>query len=555
MAEASIPTPLSNLLTAPDSDESAEEKVNLWLKNAKGIVALVNEEPAVAIATISISSTLPFQLSHLISIAIFGKLNHFNDHYLQHIIAAVYATNYLANTKAQTSCKKAITQFLRSKGLLLWLDIVRLQRVLFTTKSSHALSHIKLNSAQRLCVLASVVSSCKQEHRSAVFLRCIRLIPTHQRNLVKPLIELFERPLPGAKVYANGMPATVIDIKQGHSFVYITTAKNTKEKRGAQVKNSSSKISEHQNAWIKNASIRAPIDQHIELDEFIAVYYKTAADRVATGGQGFFPSTYGIQKPPTPLLHIIDELQKRDIDIPSLCEKIERVPSFNNFLVYTASQDNRLKLPVKSIKQAVLTYGTERVGDMLIQFALMERLTQHKYPLVETCKHFTLLASAFASKLSSLTKTKFSPQSAALTMTFVCSPLFTQPELKVMTRLQIRETAKFSINTTFKIASSSTWLSIAGELSGNWHQSSTWRALLHHCNKTNDKVPKSLRKEHAIILSAFYLAKTCLFNDYNALNGVDKEIAPWLSVLSLSPSDLSRIIDEHREQFYCPLPH
>ena len=221
MAEASIPPPLSNLLTAPDSDESAEEKINLWLKNAKGIVALVNEEPAVAIATISISSTLPFQLSHLISIAIFGKLNHFNDHYLQHIIAAVYATNYLANTKAQTSCKKAITQFLRSKGLLLWLDIVRLQRVLFTTKSSHALSHIKLNSAQRLCVLASVVSSCKQEHRSAVFLRCIRLIPTHQRNLVKPLIELFERPLPGAKVYANGMPATVIDIKQGHSLSLI----------------------------------------------------------------------------------------------------------------------------------------------------------------------------------------------------------------------------------------------------------------------------------------------------------------------------------------------
>ena len=130
-------------------------------------------------------------------------------------------------------------------------------------------------------MLASVVSSCKQEHRSAVFLRCIRLIPTHQRNLVKPLIELFERPLPGAKVYANGMPATVIDIKQGHSFVYIQTAKNTKEKRGAQVKNSSSKISEPQNTWIENASIRAPIAQHIEFDDGSWLDYKIAPNAVS----------------------------------------------------------------------------------------------------------------------------------------------------------------------------------------------------------------------------------------------------------------------------------
>ena len=89
---------------------------------------------------------------------------------------------------------------------------------------------------------------------------------------------------------------------------------------------------------------------------------------------------------------IIDDLQKQDVVIEQLCEKIEQVPTFNHFLMYTASQDNRLQLPVKSIKQAVLTYGIERVGDMLIQFALLERLTQNQFPLMGLCKQITLLA-------------------------------------------------------------------------------------------------------------------------------------------------------------------
>lgn len=552
MALADIQSTFSQIISVPTPSESVDKKVSIWLNKAKLALALANEEPAVALAVNTTKNSLPPQLAHVLLLTAFGKLNHFNDHYLQHIIAATLALYHLddLNNSNDTgverknddsrdknhSDSRTLSEFLRAKGLSCWLDILRLKRVAFSVKNAHALASTKLNRAQRLCLLSKIISSASAEKRHNLFSQCARLIPVHHHLLLSSLSALFERAMPGEKVYVSGVPATIVDIQNNHSFAAV------------------SQSAERECNWVPSSSVRTPIHQYIDFEKFIALFDETRTARLVKGGQPFFPTAFGIQLPPSALLHIIDELQKRDIDIPSLCKKIDHTPAFNQFLIRTASQDNRLQLPVNNIKQAVLTYGTERIGDMLVQFALMERLTQHEFPLVDTCKQFTLVASAFASHIASLTKTKFTAQSAALTMTFACSPLFTLPGLKVISKLPIRANPNFSINNTFKITTPLPWLSIAGELAKNWHQSATWRAVLHQCNKANEAVPSSLKKEHAVISLGFYLAKTYLLSPPDEDFSSFKEAKIWTSVLSLSSSDLTHIVDEQRTHLVCPLP-
>ncbi|MEM7266627.1 MAG: histidine kinase, partial [Pseudomonadota bacterium] len=211
------------------------------------------------------------------------------------------------------------------------------------------------------------------------------------------------------------------------------------------------------------------------------------------------------------------------------------------------------QLPVKSIKQAVLTYGIERVGDMLIQFALLERLTQNQFPLMGMCKQLTLLACSFASYFAQLADSKFSPQSAALTMTFVCTPLFTLPGFKVSRALPVDLSKAVSINSAFKVKSDTPWLAIASELAGSWHQSSTWRAVIHQCSKVSTDVPKSLQKEQAILVLSFAIAKACLFNQdiYSLLQDIN--IKTLLNILGIRRDDVVNALDANGSLLFCPL--
>ena len=291
----------------------------------------------------------------------------------------------------------------------------------------------------------------------------------------------------------------------------------------------------------------------VPFEHFVALYTDTAHARVNQGGSPFLPSTFAIQHPPKALITIIDELQKRDVVIDELCEKIQKVPTFNHFLIHTASQDNRLQLPVKSIKQAVLTYGIERVGDMLIQFALLERLTQNQFPLMGMCKQITLLACSFASHFAQVADSKFTPQSAALTMTFICTPLFTLPGFKVSQSLPVDLTKTVSINNAFKVKTDTTWLAIASELAGSWHQSSTWRAVIHQCGKLSSDVPKSIQKEQAILVLSFALTKACLFdqNIYSLLQ--DTKVKTLLNILGIKHEDISAALESNGHLLFCPL--
>ena len=533
-AVSDIISALERLVYTPSRSASVDVCVNIWLKSAKRVLTLVQSDTAIAIAVLNLKNELPRITQQVLLLALFGKLNKLNDHYLQHVIAALLATHW---TKSQKENKTQLLAFLRRRQLTVWIEILRLEKSVHAEQIHPTIFGMsRLSKSQRLCLLAHVFSSnTEKSNNCELYAHSVRSCSAHHRSLLAPLATLFSQPMPGAKVFAKGIPGALIDIQQNHGFVFMLSNDDV------------------DGQWIPISAITQPTALFMPFEHFIAMYSDTADSRAHKDGTHFLPHTFAIQTPPRSLLAIIDELQKRDVEIPSLCEKIEKVHTFNRFLMQTASQDNRLQLPVKNITQAVMTYGIERVGDMLMQFALMERLTQNQFPLMGMCKQFTLISCSVASLLAGMSDTKFTPQSAALTMTFLCSPLFTLPGLKIATSLPVSHDQGFSINHAFRIRGTASWLDIASELTGKWHQSATWRAIIHNCNKPSEEVPNSLRKEHAIMLLAFSIAKCILFRGSTYALNQNITYKSLLSILRIQNHTLMAALENSSSLYVCPL--
>jgi hypothetical protein len=393
-----------------------------------------------------------------------------------------------------------------------------------------------LNTLQRFSLLTAVFTYCRSTYDITKLLGYLApLIPTVDRKLLYSPLKLIGAIMPSARVFYKAYPAVVIDVQQSHALIHVAAMEDG-----------------DQALWVATNTLQQPRQLHVEFPRYLALYDELKTERNVQGGMPFFSATYAIQKPPTALLRIIDSLQNPHIEINKLCKQIERSETFSTFLKTTASRDNRLRLPVANLKQAILTYGLERVGDMLVQFALIERLTQHNYPLLGISKQFTMLACAISSQLVTLTSSRFSPQSAALVTTFLCAPLFTLPGLKVATHLPVSHAHYFQVHRTFKIKGKTPWHTVAGELATHWHQGATWRALIHQAGKRHNEVATSLKKEHAILQLSFGLARELLF-PLPSQHGDDEETKSiLLRTLSLQPNDISRLTERLNEYLFCP---
>lgn len=521
-------------------DASCQYIVNQCLKKATSILEFVQRDAAIPLFIFqSKKDDIPTFTRHMFTLALFGKLNVFNDHFLQHIIAAHILSYQMSATQGNTLVKrrKVMLQFLSDKHLQLWRQVVSLQKVAF---SSHAIKHIgdpRLTPVQLVSLLASIFSYCSEKQSQSSLLSFVtkRITPLF-RNLLHSVSVLIAAPLPGSQMYYKAYTCTVMELQRNHALIYIP---NSSENEQLQ--------------WVKRTSLQLIEQRTIAFDAFLSCYSRCNNERNISGGHSFFPESFAIQRPPSVLLSIIDELHKPDVNIPQLCKKIDSASSFQQFLLSTASQDNRLRLPVTNIKQAILTYGLERVGDMLVQFALMERLTQHQYPLLAMSKQFTLLTCAIAGQLASITRSKFSPQSAALVSTFLCAPLFTTPGLKIATALPVNSQNYYQIHHIFKVRGKNPWHEIAGELADNWHQGATWRALIRQVGKTQSEVPTSLKKEYAILQLSFGLAREYLFPLERRDKQTDETRQALLNTLALTIEDLELLMGRLGEYLYCPL--
>lgn len=212
------------------------------------------------------------------------------------------------------------------------------------------------------------------------------------------------------------------------------------------------------------------------------------------------PDSYPIGKPPASLQTLLRALNDPDVPTQKVVALVSKEPAFSDFLNSAASKDNRMQLPVDNVKQSILTYGLERVGNMLVQHALYQRLTQHQFPMSDWFSIFAQIAITVSSELASISG-QMTPQNAGLATTIVISPLFTLAPLKCSTLLPHNTERLFDI--TSLISPHCSGLSevrqLLQTLSSAWQQERSFSQLFAYIGKFPNDVPSAIRSKLCII--------------------------------------------------------
>ena len=212
------------------------------------------------------------------------------------------------------------------------------------------------------------------------------------------------------------------------------------------------------------------------------------------------PTTYPTAKPPASLQRLLKALNDPDINISTVVELVTAESTFTQFLNDAASRDNRMQLTVHNVKQSILTYGLERVGNMLVQYALFQRLTQHQFPLREWFVSLAQVAVLLSSELAGACG-KITPQYASLVTTVTVSPLFTTSNLKCRVALINRHQRLYDVSTLVEKAGSSADSHIRQRLislATAWQQDKHQSHLIACGGKMPKDVPALLRLPHCI---------------------------------------------------------
>lgn len=264
--------------------------------------------------------------------------------------------------------------------------------------------------------------------------------------------------------------------------------------------------------WVRPESITpdsgksVSLTQWIQIVERLNVLHSTSPEDAneqtftLPDYQWAVPPSYPVSRPPKSLEQLLRALNDPDIAIKKVVDLISTEPAFTEFLTQAASQDNRMQLPVQDVKQSILTYGLDRVGHMLVQYALYQRLTQHPFPLSAWLNRLTRLAAQIASELATVS-TAVTPQSAGLVVTIALSPLFTLPAVKTRTTFPTDPTSLFNV-ASLLTSKPDTLLSVVRQhqqsLATAWQQQKLQSKLIACCGKLPADVPSPLRQAHCI---------------------------------------------------------
>lgn len=515
--------------------------INACLHCAQQIMTACKQAPDAALAYFT--CTLPEQtppatrtiLRSLTLLCITGRRDHLNDHSLQHVVAATLLAYARIVTPGVTAA--TLKPPLLRRGLSMWLGILRLSRSLLQPESHQLLRRASLKSYERRVISACHLALVTPKQTPA---HCLRDYIHRSPVCYQPMYESWLG-LPGG--IANGQLLILSDNRRGTVLSlqpdYVALAFNDEDNTVCE--------------WLPRRQIPHQPMRAVSFDQWKVLFARHREDLSVHDARSLYPLSYPIHRPPASLTRIIDALQKPDSDIDMLVALIDQEPSFATFLLSSASLDNRMQLPVSSLKQAILTFGLERIGDMLVQHALAQRLAQHRFALDGACHQFATLMASIAAQLSLHVKSRFTPQSAALTATFLSAPLFTIADLKVLMRLPLSNSGYYDPNQLLRLTLNSRWQSLAGELASGWHQAATWRALLHHAGKPPASVPASLRKEHCILQIAQILSRQWLFGEGTPCEETRAVLNAGLTALAITDNDIRRIQQSLASQLLCPL--
>ncbi|MBU2977839.1 hypothetical protein [Alteromonas sp. C1M14] len=466
-----------------------------------------------------------------------GLQQQFNDHYLQHLIAATYAASHLANQSADSLLM--YVKVWREKQLVLFVEAAQLTRIYGAKSALHGaksalryLNNPALNFNQRWMVLVL----CLLQATSLGFYPALKMVFPHLPYELQGAMQGFLRYpgpfLPAMTVTEKDKPFILIQrINVQNGLIWDKDKHRYREVLMA-------------NLSPVNAPKLAFNDWQKRLDNATQQHPHTVK---------LLPVSYPISRLPSDLKHIINQLQDDNIHLNTLVKNIANTPLLANYLKETASTDNRMQLPVRDVKQAILTYGLTRVADMLVLRTLTDRLQQKYFPLLPYCVRINTLCSSIASQLAVMSPaTQLAPQSAALLASFYTSPLFTLPALKVRKRWPKSQGLLFSVDSF--VTSKKPLHEMAIALLKQWQQPARYQSIVAHSVHFIDTVPHALRAESALIGLSLLLARHWLTpNQLTTDNHVF--LVQAQAQLSINNQHIEQIKDHLDGQLFSPLTY
>lgn len=397
--------------TVRDESEKSQIKLSFSLCSQLDNLIVLNS-PAILAVTYSriIRCKLTFQESALCKIVLcihLCRVNHYNSTAIRLIsssLALIFALQRL-HTNQKKKAQTKLYQQLKFMRYDLACSILQLSRLL-STSSPDMLRHAqraKLRRWQWFPVIVTFLVDCQHVSWEKKLSHLFHALPPWCREWCYGLFDYPSFIAPGTVVMHSDKAKTVVDVTKR---TYVISDFETLDSVP------------HDACTITNQVVE-------NIHEFEKMAKKLKPRR-------FFTASYKVDHPPAALLNIIEQTHSLDFNIDSLISDIESEPNFSSFIRHSAGETNRLNLTVTSLKQAVMTYGSQRLADMLTTHALFERLTQKDFPLRQAFTEHVSLCSTLASVMAKHTGVML-PQTASLIVILCYSALFTEPALKLST--------------------------------------------------------------------------------------------------------------------------
>ena len=257
---------------------------------------------------------------------------------------------------------------------------------------------------------------------------------------------------------------------------------------------------------------------------------------------------YKIDRPPASLLAVIEQLNKPSIDIPRLTEIIENEPDFAKHITDTASHQSRANLKISKVKHGLLMNGIDRTRSVLIEKALITRLSQNQFPLLSVVYQFVKLWAYIAAAIAQR-HPKLLPEECSCWVHFAASGLFTHAEIKSQLAWKLPKTQNDHSNEyQFSLQNPGILWQHALQLSVAWSQDRKLNAALKDAHTKSNLSATAQRSEiHTLIsLSLRMTAGIFLHGTLIAPND-DEYIRQFLHKLGISNADYREVMTQALE--------
>lgn len=264
---------------------------------------------------------------------------------------------------------------------------------------------------------------------------------------------------------------------------------------------------------------------------------------------------FKLDRPPPVLLAVQRIANSEDVDVDKITELIISEPLLVEHVRTTATASNRQNIPVKEVKHGLLIHGYQRTISLLIQQALILRLSQHYFPLQEQFIQFTRLRMSLSAGL--LAGDSLLADQASTLACFACSGLFTSLEFKSIRKWRVGNTKLFDIATLSDSSARERLHRNAFIMASAWGLSNEEKKAIEQSNTLPAQLrgKKFTRKLAAALGTSLILARKIYFSQNTSCSDTRTYLDQASQLLGLTTEKIEQISSESIQHchLYCPL--